>query len=105
MKFGEFIKKIRLKKGYSMREFSSLIGISASYMSDIEKSNRNLTDITKLNKIAKLLDINNNDYYNMMNLAGLQNNDVPPDIKLILTNSPFELYEEVRKLIHNRTII
>ena len=37
LKFGEYIKSKRLEKGISLRELASKVGISPSYMSDIEK--------------------------------------------------------------------
>ncbi len=39
--FGKCLKQQRLDKGYSLRNLASTVGISAAYLSDIEKGARN----------------------------------------------------------------
>ena len=55
LKFGEYIKSKRLEKGISLRELASKVGISPSYMSDIEKGRRNAPNKEKVDKIAEAL--------------------------------------------------
>ena len=36
-KFGPFIRELRMQRGIGQRELASKIGLSASYLNDIEK--------------------------------------------------------------------
>lgn len=56
MKIGEKVKKERLKRKISLREFARKLEISAAYLVDIEKGRR-LPNYELLQKIADLLDI------------------------------------------------
>ena len=48
LKFGEYIKSKRLEKGISLRELASKVGITPTYMSDIEKGRRNAPNKEKV---------------------------------------------------------
>ena len=50
IKFGSFIREKRIKKGFGQRELAAKIGVSASYLNDIEKDKRSAP---KLNIIKK----------------------------------------------------
>lgn len=56
MSLGEHIKELRKKKGLTLRELSKKIGISISFLSDIENS-RSKPSLQKLEAIAKGLDV------------------------------------------------
>ena len=56
MKIGEKVKKERIKRKISLREFARKLEISAAYLVDIEKGRR-LPNYELLQKIADLLDI------------------------------------------------
>lgn len=56
MSLGEHIKELRKKKGLTLRELSTKIGISISFLSDIENS-RSKPSLQKLEAIAKGLDV------------------------------------------------
>ena len=51
-KFGPFIREVRIQKGIGQRSLASKIGVSASYLNDIEKEKRTAP---KLNIIKKFL--------------------------------------------------
>ena len=52
--FGNKLKEMRQKKGYSQEEFASMTGFSRSYYSEIETGNRNVS-LLNLLKIMKHL--------------------------------------------------
>lgn len=51
--FGEWLKSIRLQKGWSLARASEETGASSSYLHRIEKGNRSVPSVTKLEEIAK----------------------------------------------------
>ena len=57
-KFGSIIREIRIQKGFGQRELASKIGVSASYLNDIEKEKRSAPKQIVIKKISKLLKIN-----------------------------------------------
>ena len=50
-KFGPFIREIRIQKGLGQRELASKIGVSASYLNDIEKDKRTAPRLDIIKKI------------------------------------------------------
>ena len=53
--FGDKIKVLRLEKGYSQEELASRAGIDRTYISDIEKGERNVS-LKIIEKLALALD-------------------------------------------------
>lgn len=56
MKIGSIIKKLRVKSGYSQKEFAVACSLSASYLSQIENNSRYPHEST-LKDIAKVLEV------------------------------------------------
>lgn len=67
--FGEFIRTKRTEKKMTLRKFASELGIVPAYMSDIEKGRRNPPDRDKLEKIAEILQLSEEDKSTMYDLA------------------------------------
>lgn len=57
MNLGEKIKKLQKMNNYSLRELASKIGISHTFLSDIE-NNRSNPSLERLKDIAKALNVN-----------------------------------------------
>ena len=55
--FGNKLKEMRQKKGYSQEEFANMTGFSRSYYTEIETGNRNVS-LLNLLKIMKHLGVN-----------------------------------------------
>lgn len=55
--FGQFIRHIREKKGITLLELSNKSGVSVSYLSRLEKADRNPPNINIVYAIAKGLDV------------------------------------------------
>jgi len=56
VKFGQKIKEIRNQKGFSQEVLASKSGLHRTYISDIERGDRNVS-IKNIEKIAKALGI------------------------------------------------
>ncbi|WP_108668907.1 helix-turn-helix domain-containing protein [Peribacillus acanthi] len=54
---GDYVKKQRLKKGYSLNKLAALTGLSKSYLSYIERGIQKNPSIQVLSKIADCLEI------------------------------------------------
>ncbi len=55
-KLGKRIKDFRIKEGYSQEEFASRCSLHRTYISDIERGERNVS-VENIEKIAKALKI------------------------------------------------
>lgn len=78
--FGEFIARKRAEKKITLREMARLLKITPPYLSDIEKSRRNPPERKRLDQIAAILLLSEDEYSYMYNLAGRQRNEVPIDL-------------------------
>lgn len=54
-KFGELVRRLRKEQGYSQEEFSFRVGLHQTYVSSVERGERNVT-IQTADRIAKALD-------------------------------------------------
>ena len=78
--FGDFLKHRRNEKKMTMRERADLLGVSAPYLSDVEKGRRYPPDMPRLEIIAQALLLNDEEYAYMLDLAGRARNSVAPDL-------------------------
>jgi transcriptional regulator with XRE-family HTH domain len=53
-RFGELVRRLRQEKGYSQEEFSFRAGLHQTYVSSVERGERNVT-IGTADRIAKAL--------------------------------------------------
>jgi L-glutamine-phosphate cytidylyltransferase len=77
IKFGPFIREKRIQKGLGQRELAVKIGVSASYLNDIEKDKRTAPKLNIIKKISSILSININ---KLNDLAGYSKKTLAPDI-------------------------
>ena len=78
--FGEFLHAKRLEKGLSYRDLAEVIGVTAPYISDIEKERRNAPVMEKLEKLADYFNLSEEEKLEMFDLAGKTKDDLPPDL-------------------------
>ncbi len=78
--FGEFLQRKREEKGITLRRMAELLGFSAPFLSDVEKDRRNPPELAKLEQIAKILVLSNEEKETMYNLAGKKRDSVAPDL-------------------------
>jgi transcriptional regulator with XRE-family HTH domain len=53
-RFGRLVRRLRVEKGYSQEEFSFRVGLHQTYVSSVERGERNVT-IQTADRIAKAL--------------------------------------------------
>ena len=78
--FGEFISQKRVGKQITLRKMADMLGISAPFLTDVEKDRRNPFDMEKLTRLAEVLDLSDEERELMFNLAGKKRNAVAPDL-------------------------
>ncbi|HBC96083.1 MAG TPA: XRE family transcriptional regulator [Clostridium sp.] len=78
--FGEFIAKKREEKKITLREMAKKLDITPPYLSDIEKGRRNPPEKAKLDEIAAILCLSEEELRFMYDLAGKKRNAVSPDL-------------------------
>lgn len=80
VEFGEFVAERRKLHGYTMRRFADMIGVTAPYLSDIEKGRRAAPD-GKLEEIASALRLSGVERERLFDLAALtRDNQVSADL-------------------------
>ena len=82
--FGSYIRACRIKAGIGQRELARKIGVSPSYLNDIEHSKRPSPSANFLNKMQYLLPI---DVEKLNDLAGKTKNGLPPDVEHYLLSN------------------
>ena len=78
--FGEFLQKKREAKQITLRKMAEMLKMSAPYLSDIEKGRRNPPEMDKLDQIAQILLLSDEERTVMLDLAGKMRNTVTPDL-------------------------
>ena len=79
--FGERIKELRVKKGFGLREFAKKVGISATYLSKMERDKDPPPAEGKIIKMAGLLGADQNE---LLALA----KKLPPQFKEAFMKNP-----------------
>ena len=83
-RFGDFIRECRLDKGIGQRELARELGISPSYLNDIEKNNRVAPQPDTVRAISEILEI---DIELAFDLAGQSRGSMPADVMDIIKKS------------------
>ena len=79
--FGKFIETKRKALNKTLRGLAADLDIAPAYMSDIEKGHRYPPDKDKLEKMAELLNLSEEEKNKMFDLAaGEKDNSVSPDL-------------------------
>ena len=78
--FGEFLQKKREAKQITLGTMAEMLKMSAPYLSDIEKGRRNPPEMDKLDQIAQILLLSDEERTVMLDLAGKMRNTVAPDL-------------------------
>ena len=86
MRFGEFIKLRRQAdpRGLTLKDIAEVLGISVSYLSDIEQGRRKPFDSAKIEQFCNFLGLSDEDRSRMYDLAARETGKVPSDIEDIL---------------------
>ncbi|MBI3462192.1 MAG: helix-turn-helix domain-containing protein [Planctomycetes bacterium] len=92
--FGELLRETRLDKGHSLRKFAQLVGVSPTYLSQVEQGNVDPPTADRVKRMAELLGENTDEW---IALAGRVPGDLPEIIQEQATAVP-DLLRAVRGL-------
>lgn len=88
MTFADYLKQKRTEKGINLRSLAEQINIAPAYLSDIEKGKRNSPSADKMDKIAEVLELTEEEIHIMQDLAADgRPNCVAPDISEYVSNN------------------
>lgn len=88
--FGELLREKRIEKKFSLRKFAELVGVSPTYLSQVEQGNVMPPTADRVKRMAELLDENSDEW---IALAGR----VPEDLPEIIQKQPTEMPELLRE--------
>ena len=78
--FGEFLQTKREQHKITLRQLAEKLDLSAPFLSDVEKGRRNSLDMDRLVMLRQILNLSDEEYETMLNLAGKQRKTVAPDL-------------------------
>lgn len=78
--FGEFLQTKREQQKITLRQLAEKLELSAPFLSDVEKGRRNSLDMDRLIMLRQILNLSDDEYETMLNLAGKQRKTVAPDL-------------------------
>jgi transcriptional regulator with XRE-family HTH domain len=88
--FGKELRKIRTKRGFTLRKFAEAVGVSPTYLSQVEQENVMPPTADRVKRMAELLGENPDEW---IGLAGR----VPDDLPEIIQRQPTEMPELLRE--------
>lgn len=88
--FGRLLRQKRIKKGFSLRKFAEKVGVSPTYLSQVEQGNVAPPTAERVRRMAELLGENADEW---IALAGR----VPEDLSEIIQAEPIEIPELLRE--------
>lgn len=78
--FGDYISHKRQEMGFTLRGLAKELGLSASYISDIEKGNREPNEKSLLDSLVKVLELNSEEAEKLYDMAAEQKNELAQDV-------------------------
>lgn len=101
---GSFISNKRKKMGLSLRKLALNIGISVTYLSDIENGRKANISKDILENISKSLMLDNQEKEKLFTLVGNKNDSIPMDVEEFVKEHPeiVAYLREAKRGEHNR---
>jgi transcriptional regulator with XRE-family HTH domain len=90
MTFGQVLRETRLAKGFTLRKFAEEVGLSPTYVSQVEQENVDPPTAERVKTMAELLGANSDEW---ILLAGR----VPEDLPGIMQKQPTAMPELLRE--------
>lgn len=88
-RFGKLLREKRKAKGFSLRKFAEMVGVSPTYLSQVEQGNIDPPTAERVKKMAELLGENADEF---VGLAGR----VPEDVPDLIQKRPTQMPELLR---------
>jgi HTH-type transcriptional regulator, competence development regulator len=89
-RFGQFVRDRRTTKGFSLRKFAELVGVSPTYLSQVEQGNCDPPTAERVRRMAEILGDNVDE---LTALAGR----IPDDLPRLLQKHPARLAAFIRE--------
>lgn len=89
--FGQILRESRLAKKCSLRKFAEMVGVSPTYLSQVEQDNVDPPTAERVQRMAELLGENADEW---ISLAGR----VPSDVPAIIHQQPTEMPQLLREV-------
>lgn len=86
--FSSYIKAIRIRCGYSVREMAAELKISSTYYADVEKGRRYPMDMEKLMLFGQVTGMSREELHKLLDLAGKARGTVAPDVAAYIVSNP-----------------
>lgn len=86
-KLGKFINAKRQEHNISLRSLALTVGISSTYLSDIENGRRSRLSDEYLLKLADALNLNDDDRAKLFDLASEKNDTIPLDVSKFIKDN------------------
>jgi HTH-type transcriptional regulator, competence development regulator len=90
-RFGMLVREKRTAKGFSLRKFAEMVGVSPTYLSQVEHSNCDPPTAERVRRMAEILGENADE---LTALAGR----VPDDLPSILQKQPARMAAFIREI-------
>lgn len=94
--FSELLKEKCKKNVNSIRKIASKAGITHTYLLQLMNSKKEPPEAKTQEKIAKALELKNNEAIKFYDLAAKQRGDIPADIYIKILNNK-KIYKEIRE--------
>ena len=78
--FGTFLKEKREDRNVTLRELARKLEVSAPFLSDVEKGRSAPLTKERLERVAEVLDLSQDERNEMYDIVGKQRNTVAPDV-------------------------
>ena len=78
--FAAFLREKREDRDITLREMSRKLGVSAPFLSDVEKGRTAPLTKERLEQVAEILDLTDEEKSQMYDLVGKQRNTIAPDL-------------------------
>lgn len=83
--FGSYLRALRHERNVGQRELARAVGVSASYLNDIENHKRSAPRAAIIERIAEILKVEDTDIHD---LAGRSRGTLPTDLQGVVARSP-----------------
>ena len=87
--FGEYLATKRESRDLTLREMARKLGVSAAFLSDVEKNRTAPLTKDRLDTVVEILHLDNDEKTTMYDLVGKQRNTVAPDLPDYIMNRDY----------------
>lgn len=90
--FGDFLTDKREERNITMRELARRLGVSAPFVSDVEKNRCAPLTTERLESVADILQLSPEERTQMYDIAGSQRDSIAPDLPVYIKGKDYVSY-------------